>query len=272
MTARQRNPTFAPSGNGEASLVENWRVTLEAGDTAAAWDHFIERYRRLIYAAVRRTVSNPDDVEEVFAEVCGELSSDDMARLAQHNESGSARFSTWLVTVVQRLAIDWVRHRDGRRRVNAPEGMSELQQFIFDRIVREKCTYVEAYELALQQIESGIPFGEFMKEVNTTLKRLAGGSGMGIGHYFPGPPESMEQEQRLVHDSVALADTAARVAAALRTLPPDERLAVQLFVVDELPAATVAKLVGWPNAKAVYNRVYRALGVLKRHLAGLAVE
>ena len=46
----------------------------------------------------------------------------------------------------------------------------------------------------------------------------------------------------------------------------DERLAVQLFVVDEMPAAEVARTVGWRNAKAVYNRVYRALGTLGQGL------
>ena len=54
-----------------------------------------------------------------------------------------------------------------------------------------------------------------------------------------------------------------RIARALETLPPDERLAVQLFVVDEMPASEVARTVGWLNAKAVYNRIYRVLDKLR---------
>ena len=53
------------------------------------------------------------------------------------------------------------------------------------------------------------------------------------------------------------------LAAALATLSDDERLALQLFVVDGMPAADVARLVRWPNAKAVYNRTYRALAALR---------
>jgi DNA-directed RNA polymerase specialized sigma24 family protein len=46
-----------------------------------------------------------------------------------------------------------------------------------------------------------------------------------------------------------------------------DRVAVQFYVVDELPAADIARIVGLPNAKAVYNRVYRALAALRERLA-----
>jgi DNA-directed RNA polymerase specialized sigma24 family protein len=57
----------------------------------------------------------------------------------------------------------------------------------------------------------------------------------------------------------------------LQTLPPDDRLALQLYVVEELPAADVAQRLGWPNAKTVYNRVYRTLSRVRAILerAGL---
>jgi DNA-directed RNA polymerase specialized sigma24 family protein len=40
---------------------------------------------------------------------------------------------------------------------------------------------------------------------------------------------------------------------------------VRLFVVEEPPAAEVARIVGWPRAKTVYNRVYRALAAMRVH-------
>jgi DNA-directed RNA polymerase specialized sigma24 family protein len=66
-------------------------------------------------------------------------------------------------------------------------------------------------------------------------------------------------------------DSARRVAEALASLPPAERVAVQLFVVEGMPAADVARAVGWPNAKMVYNRVYRALDALRVALARVGV-
>jgi DNA-directed RNA polymerase specialized sigma24 family protein len=45
-----------------------------------------------------------------------------------------------------------------------------------------------------------------------------------------------------------------------------DRVAVHLYVVEELPAADIARILGLPNAKAVYNRVYRALAALRQRL------
>jgi len=62
------------------------------------------------------------------------------------------------------------------------------------------------------------------------------------------------------------------LARALEALPADERLAVQLYVVDEMPAEEVARVLGYPNAKTVYNRVYRALGAIRGHLAQAGIR
>jgi DNA-directed RNA polymerase specialized sigma24 family protein len=62
------------------------------------------------------------------------------------------------------------------------------------------------------------------------------------------------------------AERRAMLDDAVRSLDTGERRAVDLYVVDGQPAATVASMLGLPNAKAVYNRVYRALGVLRERL------
>ena len=64
-------------------------------------------------------------------------------------------------------------------------------------------------------------------------------------------------------DPAETADLARRIAGALALHPDDVRLAVELFVVERMPAEDVARVVGWPNGKAVYNRVYRALASLR---------
>src|SRR2546430_10136518 len=59
---------------------------------------------------------------------------------------------------------------------------------------------------------------------------------------------------------------------ALEALPADDRLAVQLYIVDEMPAEQVARVLGYPNVKTVYNRVYRALGAIRSHLAQAGIR
>ena len=62
-------------------MAEPWIAPLEAGDPEAAWDLFIERYRRLIFAAIRHYTAEPDEVMDVFAQVCEALREGDFARL-----------------------------------------------------------------------------------------------------------------------------------------------------------------------------------------------
>ncbi len=100
------------------------RAKLSEGDAEGAWDDFIARYRRLILAIIRRTFGDDDDVADVLAEVCADLSADDLARLQRDTESRPAQFSTWLVTVVHHQTIDWVRQREGRHRVRPPPGVT----------------------------------------------------------------------------------------------------------------------------------------------------
>jgi DNA-directed RNA polymerase specialized sigma24 family protein len=62
------------------------------------------------------------------------------------------------------------------------------------------------------------------------------------------------------------AERRAILADAVGSLDTQDRRIVDLYIVDERPAASVASMLGLPNAKAVYNRVYRALGALRERL------
>lgn len=101
--------------------MEDWAAELERGSPEAAWDLFLTRYRRLLFAAIRHYAQDYDDVMDVFTRVCETLREDDLRRLRVYAEQPEhrARFSTWLVTVVRHITIDWFRHRDGRHRLSA---------------------------------------------------------------------------------------------------------------------------------------------------------
>jgi DNA-directed RNA polymerase specialized sigma subunit, sigma24 homolog len=60
-----------------------------------------------------------------------------------------------------------------------------------------------------------------------------------------------------------------RLAEALSHLSESDRGAIQLFVVEDRPAAEVARTLGWANSKTVYNRVRRALAALRARMVEL---
>ena len=245
--------------------MEQWRAKLEQGDTSAAWDLFIARYRQLILATIRRTLGNHDDAMEVFADVCGILSANDLARPKSHRaDEGRSRFSTWLVAVVHNQTIDWVRRRDGRPRLVPPAGLTAIQEEIFEHVFVRRRSHAETYELVRARAPAELTFATFLKDVAQTYRAVQRTRSRGALHYFADKRSVLESPSS--EGDYARKELAERLDMALTVLQPDERLAVQLFVVDGMEAAEVARTVNWPNAKSVYNRVYRALHRLREHL------
>lgn len=244
--------------------MEAWLSELARGRSQAAWDLFAERYRRLILATIRRLLPDDDDVMDVFSAVCEALTANDFARLRSYSDRGPphARVATWLVAVVRNLAIDWLRRRDGRNRHNVPAHLSPLHHAIYQAICLDGASHREAYETIRSRGASELPFPAFLREVRATQlaapcpvpatgRRVRVAISEGIAADAPGL------------DSAEAAELAQRIAEAMASQPDDIRLAVELFVVEGMAAADVARAVGWPNAKTVYNRVYRALASLR---------
>lgn len=247
--------------------MEPWLVRLSKGDAPAGWDLFIERYRRLIVATIRRLLPDHDDAMDVFSVVCEAFAADNYSRLRRYAAGGTPRASvaTWLVAVVRNLTLDWLRVRDGRRRLTVPAGLSPLQQEIYAAVCIEGDSPVEAYERIGARHASATPFHLFLREVRETQRRAPCPRAV--------PPRRALSAVSTVDvpepsaDEVESAELVRRIAHALASQPQDVRLALELFIVERLPAEDVARAVGWPNAKAVYNRVYRALAALRAGFA-----
>jgi RNA polymerase sigma factor (sigma-70 family) len=246
--------------------VEPWLAELNAGHAQAAWDLFNGRYRRLILATIKRLIPDHDDVMDVFSTVCQALSADDFARLKRYSDRSPqpASVSTWLVAVVRNLTVDWLRQRDGRRRLSVPTMLSPLQQEIYAAVCIGGSSHVEAYEMIRARSGSMMPFHQFLREVRATQRAAPCPDQTPLRRPVRDPPPSEAALPAL--DPAETAESVRRLAAALASQPPDVRLAVELFVVDRMPAADVARTVGWANSKAVYNRVYRALATLRARL------
>jgi RNA polymerase sigma factor (sigma-70 family) len=250
--------------------VEPWRAALDAGDNETAWTLFLARYHRLIGATIARCTRDPEDAHDAFAHVCDQLWEGELGRLRRFHESPPrvAKFSTWLVVVVRNLAIDWRRSRDGRPRARAPRGLSTLRQQIYRLVLVERRSHSAAYEEIRSRNDAVYSFPQFLREVAYTYRAVDARrwSQLAMQHIFEF--ESSQHEPAEV-DEVELGVQRSRLAEALSQLSESDRRAIQLFVVEERPAADVAKALGWPNAKTVYNRVRRTLAALRARLVEL---
>jgi RNA polymerase sigma factor (sigma-70 family) len=209
---------------------------------------------------------------DVFAHVCEALREDDFRRLRQYvaQPGHRARFSTWLVSVVRHLAIDWFRHRDGRRRMSTlANDLPPLQRRIFELVFVDKNTHLATYEL-LGAESLGLSFGDFLRELAATYRSV---TTRRHGHLLRelGSPPPLEASESGI-DQQSSREMSEAIATAMEALEPEDRSAIELYVIDELPAPDVARILGLPNAKAVYNRVYRTLAALRERLERAGIE
>src|SRR2546422_4971285 len=257
--------------------VDDWVAELQEGRSDAAWDLFLDRYRRLIFAAIRHYAQDYDDVMDVFARACEALRADDLRRLRSWVEEPEhrARFSTWLVTVVRHLTVDWFRHRDGRRRLSVvAEGLPLLRRRIFEHVFLDQRSHIEAYELIHAAEVPTLTFREFLSELRATYQAVSAGRRGQVLRDLAPAPDALEN---LSADPTGPSPTAAAeqsqlMEQALSTLSPDDRLILEFYVLEELPAETVAKVLGLANVKAVYNRAYRALAIVRVQLERAGVR
>ncbi len=247
--------------------MDDWVDELQRGRTEAAWDLFVDRYRRLIFAAIRHYAEDYDDVMDVFARVCEGLREDDLRRLRAYLDAPvhRARFSTWLVAVVRNLTIDWFRQRDGRQRLSAvAEGLAPLRRRIFELVFLGRRSHVEAYELIRTRDAPALSFGEYLSELRATYDAVTAGRRGGLLRELVTPvPVDAEPEAPSTDD---IRERREVLGEALGSLDSQDRVALEMYVLDGLPAVDVARVLGLPNAKAVYNRVYRALTALRGRL------
>lgn len=252
--------------------MEAWLPALLQGQTEAAWDQFLARYRRLIFAAIRHYTHAHDDGMDVFAELCGRLRADDMRRLRMRAEDPQprAQFSTWLVAVVRNHAIDWIRRRDGRRpRSAAWQQLPPLQQRIVELVILDRVGHAAAFESLRTGAHPDLTFHDFQRELRSVYASISAGRlGPLLRDLAPPLPEESDDSGA---DRIERADRHRAVQSALARLDPIDRLAVTLYVLDGLPAAQVAGIMGLTGPKAVYNRVYRVLAELRQDFVRIGI-
>jgi RNA polymerase sigma factor (sigma-70 family) len=256
----------------EERAVEPWADQLLRGETERAWDLFVDRYRRLIFSAIRRYASGHDEIMDVFAHVCAALREQDLDRLRGFivTPSPRAQFSTWLVAVVRNQTIDWFRHRDGRRRLTVPASLSPIQQCIYERVFHEGRSHVEVFELIKTRELGVMTYRQYSRELAIVYRIAYAGARAPLLREMAAPPPVAAVSQP--DDRIIEAESGKRMEEAMAALDPAERLAIELFVVEEMSAADVARTVGWPNAKAVYNRVTRALVSIRLRLERRGIQ
>jgi DNA-directed RNA polymerase specialized sigma24 family protein len=142
----------APPVSSPLTDVELRALLIE--DVDRGWRAFIDQYTPALLAAIERAgIRDQDEAMELYTLACERLAADDCARLRRHDPSKGA-LGSWLTVLIRNVVVDWVRSRAGRRRLfKSIQGLSALDQRVFELFYWENQTTSEMVGLL------GEPFG-----------------------------------------------------------------------------------------------------------------
>lgn len=104
-------------------------IEMVLSGSISQWHTFVDRYSGLIYSVIRRQLfaEDDDEIRTVFADVLAALYKGKLGEF-----KGRSDLSTWLIVVSRGTALDYLRKRDGRRKLPKPyNDLSPLEQDIF---------------------------------------------------------------------------------------------------------------------------------------------
>src|SRR5439155_4713598 len=86
----------------------------------------------LVAMIERSGVRQEDEAMDVYLRVCEHLAADGCARLRRYDPARGT-LASWLNVVVQRVVVDWVRSKKGRRRLFASvKALSAFDREVFE--------------------------------------------------------------------------------------------------------------------------------------------
>lgn len=262
----------------EEEGVQDLLQRLSGNQADGAWREFLARYSPLLMQVVRRFESGEIQATDCFVYVCGALSDDGFRRLRAFRSDGTARFDTWLKTVVSNLCVDWRRKLRGRiRPLCAVRRLPELEQRAY------RCLYVQgmhrAESLHILQVRFPDLTEQRLSEINAFLyseltqqQRWQAGvrkaSMISLDAAESSDDESPEPyltEPGLGPDDHAEADEERRlVEAAMKQLPSQQRLLLRMRFEQNLTLAEIARLTGQSDTNRVYRQLEAAIVALRK--------
>lgn len=246
-----------------------------------AWHQFVLKYSGLINGILQRHLfaEDPDDIRSLYVDVLHMLYHSALA-----NYKGKAQLSTWLIVLVRGKAYDFIRHRRGRYR--EPKSLGNLSAldrevlrlYYVERMSLEVVVYLlkasghaagaVAVVASIQRIENTVDRRFLTRLDNGHVARQHGVRSISMLKYLI--HHRQEYNQRVREGTVeavlleqASREEARRVRELLLRLPADERQAIDLRYLHDLPAQDIADRMGLAGPRKAYTLVNRAMRRLR---------
>ncbi len=266
------------SDDGIVLLLE----ALQSPNSRNAWEEFLDSYSGVLYQTARTYTSNDDAAADCYLNICEQLAGQGFRRLLKFKRYGGATFTTWLRVVARNLCFDWHRKQTGRRRpFKSLQSLSQLELDVFDYRFERGFSQEET----LQRLRLTAPHIDLdqLAEVECRIEHHLSSRQRWLlstrpRHVFSARAALLTEEgeesvarvpdTRLDQESLLVShQQQAKIDKCVKSLPPSERLLLQLRFERDLTLDEIARLTELGDAQ----RVHRHIEVILRKLR-LAME
>jgi len=270
---RDDNSTNRNSKNSLAELLNR----LSSVDAGPAWVEFLDRYSQLIMNIANQFEYEQNRINDCFLFVCEQLNDDGFRRLLNFNTRGTAKFRTWLGTVVFNLCVDWHRKEFGRLTLlPAISALPAFDQAVYRLVIeqgvkKETCFQTlradfpeltrEMVALSVSRIFSLLtPRQRWQFSVrNRGRKQARGSRDQGLVERLPDPGFGPETEAQTQQELDALQN-------AISHLPANQRLLLKLRFQEGLSLKKIAQLKHLGDTNRTWRHIQAAINALFDHI------
>lgn len=251
---------------------------LRSPNAGDAWLEFLDRYGAVLYHAALAHTANEDAAASCYVHVCEQLADNHFKRLLKFKPEGTASFTTWLRVVARNLCFDWHRSHFGRHRpFKALGDLSPVEREIYKLRFAQGASQAETIERVTKTFPA-LAYEEIFaieerlhKSLNgrqrwvLSARRQTRSNATAMIATEEDDVERLEvadpqPNQELVF---ATAEQQSQLRKIVASLPPDERLLLQLRFEQELSLDEVAMLCGLGDGQRAHRRITAVLRKLR---------
>ena len=266
---RDSNSTYRNSEDSIAELLKQ----LSSVDAGPAWIEFLDRYSQLIMNAVNQFEYGQDRINECFLFVCEKLNDDGFRRLLNFNTRGTAKFRTWLGTVVFNLCVDWHRKEFGRvTLLPAISALPAFDQSVYCLVIEQGMNKEDSFQtlradfpdLSRELVATSVgriyslltPRQRWQISVrNRSRKQARGNPHQDQVERLPDPGTGPEMEAQTQQELEAL-------QKAISQLPANQRLLLKLRFQEGLSLKKIVQLKQLGDTNRAWRHIQAAINAL----------
>jgi len=263
------NSKDSNSENSIADLLQR----LNSVDAGLAWVEFLDRYSQLVMNTANQFEYQQERIDECFIFICEKLNDNGFRRLLNFNTSGTAKFRTWLTTVVFNLCVDWHRKEFGRATLlPAISALPAFDQSVYRLIIEQGMNKEVGFQTlradfpdltrellakALSRIYSLLtPRQRWQLSIRNRGRKQAGADPLrGRVERLPDPEPGPETEAQTRQELEVLQN-------AISHLPTDQRLLLQLRFQEGLSLEKIAQLKNLGDTSRAWRHIQAAVNAL----------